>query len=114
HIGRTPARGAGRASLYFAMEHVSGGSLDALLERRETLEPERARQLMIDAAKGLRAASAAGIVHRDIKPGNLLLDKNGLLKLADFGVAKPLDGDSRMSQHGMVVGSPLYMPPEQA
>ena len=114
HIGRTPARDDRRASLYFAMEHVGGGSLDAIVEAGEKLDPERARLLMIEAAKGLRDASAAGIVHRDIKPGNLLLDKNGLLKLADFGVAKPLDGDTGMSHHGMVVGSPLYMPPEQA
>jgi uncharacterized RDD family membrane protein YckC/tRNA A-37 threonylcarbamoyl transferase component Bud32 len=114
HIGRTPARDDRRASLYFAMEHVGGGSLDEVIERNERLDPERARRLMIEAAKGLRDASAAGIVHRDIKPGNLLLDKNGLLKLADFGVAKPLDGDTGMSHHGMVVGSPLYMPPEQA
>ena len=114
HIGRTPAREGAPASLYFAMEHVSGGSLDGPIERGETLDPERARALMIEAAKGLRDASEAGIVHRDIKPGNLLLDKNGLLKLADFGVAKPLDGDKAMSHHGMIVGSPLYMPPEQA
>lgn len=114
HIGRTPARADRPASLYFAMEHVGGGSLDGMIERGERLEPERARTLMIEAAKGLRDASAAGIVHRDIKPGNLLLDKNGLLKLADFGVAKPLDDNKGMSHHGMIVGSPLYMPPEQA
>jgi uncharacterized RDD family membrane protein YckC/tRNA A-37 threonylcarbamoyl transferase component Bud32 len=116
HIGRTPAAGpAGEAaSLYFAMEYVPGGSLDDVVDTGETLEPERARHLMIEAALGLRDAQHADIVHRDIKPGNLLLDKHGHLKIADFGVAKPLDGDTKMSQAGMIVGSPMYMPPEQA
>lgn len=113
-IGRTPERPGRPPSLYFAMEYVSGGSLDDLIEAQERLEPERARRLVLEAAKGLREAHRAGIVHRDVKPGNLLLDQHGLLKIADFGVAKPLDKDSKVSRHGMVIGSPLYMPPEQA
>ena len=114
HIGRTPTEDDTPGSLYFAMEHVPGGSFDDVVDRQERLEPERARHLMIQAALGLRDAQDADIVHRDIKPGNLLLDKNGCLKIADFGVAKPLDGDTQMSQAGVIVGSPMYMPPEQA
>lgn len=117
YIGRTPPRRTGHAgSLFFAMELVEGGSLEDLLERGETLEPERARQLMIQVARGLDDAQAAGIVHRDIKPSNLLLDRNGNVKIADFGVAKPIRGDvdSKITQEGAVVGSPLYMAPEQA
>jgi len=114
HIGRTPTEDDTPGSLYFAMEHVPGGSFDDVVERGEKLEPERARHLMLQAALGLRDAQDADIVHRDIKPGNLLLDKHGSLKIADFGVAKPLDGDTKMSQAGVIVGSPMYMPPEQA
>jgi uncharacterized RDD family membrane protein YckC/tRNA A-37 threonylcarbamoyl transferase component Bud32 len=115
HIGHTPTETEDDPpSLYFAMEHVSGGSLDDVVDRGETLDAERARHLMIQAALGLRDAHEAGIVHRDIKPGNLLLDKNGSLKIADFGVAKPLDSDTQLSIAGAIVGSPMYMPPEQA
>ncbi len=117
YIGRTPPRRQGHGgSLFFAMELVEGGALEDVLERGETLEPERARRSMIQVARGLQAAQGAGIVHRDIKPSNLLLDKNGDIKIADFGVAKPIRGDqdSKITQEGAVVGSPLYMAPEQA
>jgi uncharacterized RDD family membrane protein YckC len=115
YIGRTPGREAEPGLLYFAMELVDGGALESVLDAGETLDPERARRLMIQVARGLRDAEAAGIIHRDIKPSNLLLDRNGDIKIADFGVAKPLrDVDSKITQEGAVVGSPLYMAPEQA
>lgn len=119
HIGRTPADAAGARSLYFAMEFVSGGSLADCIERGDPVDVERCRRWLLQAAEGLRDAQAAGIVHRDIKPGNLLLDHNGNIKIADFGVAKPIaspdnPSEERLSQHGTVVGSPLYMAPEQA
>ncbi len=115
YIGRTPVAEGERASLFFAMELVPGGALDELLERGERLAPERARQLMLQVARGLRDAHSAGIIHRDIKPSNLLLDASGAVKIADFGVAKPIDGDDvKITQEGAVVGSPLYLPPEQA
>ena len=116
YIGRTPADEGHRGTLYFAMELVKGGALDQVLERGERLDPEHARQLMLEVARGLSDANAAGIIHRDIKPSNLLLDANGAVKIADFGVAKPVDGgdDIKITQDGAVVGSPLYLPPEQA
>lgn len=115
HIGRTPPDADGARSLYFAMEYVSGGSLADRIERGEPIDPEQCRRWLVQAASGLSDAQRAGIVHRDIKPGNLLLDHNGDIKIADFGVAKPIDaGEERLSLHGTVVGSPLYMAPEQA
>ncbi len=106
--------GARHGSLYFAMELAPGGSLEALLERGERLDPEEARQQMIQVARGLRDAHAAGLVHRDIKPGNLLLGRDGAVKIADFGLAKPRDPNLGLTRDGAVLGTPLYMAPEQA
>ncbi|MBK7579177.1 MAG: protein kinase [Myxococcales bacterium] len=115
YIGRTPANDHGKTSLFFAMELVDGGDLEDFIDKREPVDPELARRLMLEVAQGLRDAQRAGIIHRDIKPSNLLLDKKGNLKIADFGVAKPVGGtDSKITRDGAVVGSPLYMAPEQA
>jgi uncharacterized RDD family membrane protein YckC len=125
-IGRVPAEvappsphaevagGAAHGSLYFAMELAPGGSLEALLERGERLLPEDARRQMIQVTRGLRDAYAEGIVHRDIKPGNLLLGRDGAVKIADFGLAKPRDPNLGLTRDGAVLGTPLYMAPEQA
>lgn len=113
YIGRRPTPG-GEESLYFAMERVSGGDLDAILRRGETMPPEEARQAMIQIAHGLRAAQRAGVIHRDVKPSNLMLGPDGIIKVADFGLAKPLDGDNQITQEGALVGSPYYIAPEQA
>ena len=109
YIGRRP-----RGPLFFAMEYVEGEPLEDLVERGERLDPEEARRLMIQVAEGLRAAHRAGIVHRDIKPSNLLRTRDGQVKIADFGLAKPLDTDASITREGALVGSPLYMAPEQA
>ncbi len=115
HVGQLPSAAHAHGALYFAMEHIAGGSLEEVLEGGEKLEPEQARKLMIEAAVGLRDASGAGVIHRDIKPGNLLLDAAGCIKIADFGVAKALgDGALQQTDDGVVVGTPHYMSPEQA
>ena len=109
-----PAVGGSPGSLYFAMELAPGGSLEAHLDRGEHVEPELARRQMIHVARGLRDAHAEGIVHRDIKPGNLLLGRDGAVKIADFGLAKPADPNLGLTRDGAVLGTPLYMAPEQA
>jgi uncharacterized RDD family membrane protein YckC len=109
-IGRTPAP----ASLYFAMEYVDGRSLEEFVERKEWIDPEQIRRWMLDATRGLRDAHRAGIIHRDVKPSNLLLSPDGPVKLVDFGLAKPLDGDKKITREGVLLGSPFYMAPEQA
>tara|TARA_B100001750_G_scaffold107448_1_gene84923 strand:- start:533 stop:2032 length:1500 start_codon:yes stop_codon:yes gene_type:complete len=98
--------------LYFAMERIDGGSLEAVLERGETLEPEVARRMMLQIARGLRAAHRAGILHRDIKPSNILRGADGVVKIADFGLAKPVSAEESIHD-GTLVGSPFYMSPEQ-
>ena len=114
YIGRVPQiDNSGRKSLYFAMEYVDGGSLEPILERRERLDPEKARSWMMQAVVGLRAAYAAGLVHRDIKPGNMLVDQQGNVKIADFGLAKPTSGKPSSTLAGTIVGTPLYISPEQ-
>lgn len=113
YIGRRPTLG-GEDSLYFAMERITGGDLDAILRRGETMPVEEARQAMIQVAQGLRAAQRAGVIHRDIKPSNLMISPDGILKIGDFGLAKPLDGDNQITQEGAMVGSPYYIAPEQA
>jgi eukaryotic-like serine/threonine-protein kinase len=98
---------------YIAMEHVDGETLADTLTRRGTLPADEASALGAQAARALAAAHAAGLVHRDVKPHNLLLRRDGLLKLGDFGIAVGLDG-TRLTLAGTVLGTAAYLAPEQA
>jgi len=114
YIGRAPSVEPGTPGpLYLAMEYVEGEPLDAITERGDRMHSEEARIAMLQVARALRAAKRAGIIHRDIKPSNLLRGKDGVVKIADFGLAKPVEADVRITQEGAFVGSPLYMSPEQ-
>jgi uncharacterized RDD family membrane protein YckC len=105
--------GEERGLHFFAMEHVAGPSPVARLERGEKVPWAEALEMAIGAAEGLKAALAEGFVHRDVKPSNLLVDERGQVKLADFGLVKSLNGDTELTRQGVIVGSPLYMAPEQ-
>jgi uncharacterized RDD family membrane protein YckC len=105
--------GEDRGLHFFAMEFVDGPSPAGRLERGERVPWAEALEIAIGAAEGLQAAHAAGFVHRDVKPSNLLVDERGQVKIADFGLVKSLRGDSQLTQAGLIVGSPLYMAPEQ-
>ncbi len=96
-----------------AMKFVKGGSLKDLLIRDGALEEKRAAELVKQAALGLWSAAQAGVVHRDIKPDNLLLSEKGDVLIADFGVAKMLQAEKPLTVHGESVGTPGYMSPEQ-
>ncbi len=99
---------------FFAMEYVEGDDLRHLVESVGPLGPRRAMGYAIQAVKGLQAAFGAGIVHRDVKPGNLMLAADDTVKVADFGLAKPQTGGGvEETAVGQVVGSPYYMSPEQ-
>ena len=103
---------SGEAHWLLVMELVDGMSLGRLLaERGGTLDWRSASSLAWQAAEGLAAAGEFGVVHRDIKPDNLLVTRRGIAKLTDFGLAKAADSTG-MTLEGTVLGTPLYMPPE--
>ncbi len=99
---------------YYAMEHVDGQPLSAALEEGRHLSGRRCLDHLIAAARGLEAALENGIVHRDIKPGNLMVDGAGRLKIVDFGLARSLLDDGSLTLTGHLIGTPLYISPEQA
>ena len=99
--------------LYLATEYVPGGTAQDLLRREGPLPPERVVRLLGPVAGALDHLHEHGIVHRDVKPSNILLDDAGAPILADCGVARLLDEQSHMTATGAVVGTPAYMSPEQ-
>ena len=98
---------------YLAMEFAPGGSLQDTLERDGRLPWPAATRILIDACRGLAAGHAAGFLHRDVKPANILLAADGTAKLADFGLVLPRDAAPRLTREGCIVGTPAYMSPEQ-
>jgi hypothetical protein len=102
--------------VWFTMPLVSGDSLRARLDREKRIEPDEATRILLASAAGLHAAHRAGLVHRDVKPDNILIDgPDRHILIADFGVAAAATGDSdRITTEGAVIGTPRYMSPEQA
>jgi serine/threonine-protein kinase len=98
---------------YLVMELVRGQPLSALLREGEPMPPETASDLVAQAADGLAAAHALGIVHRDVKPANLLVTPDRTVKVTDFGIARAADAVA-LTQSGQVLGTPQYLSPEQA
>jgi eukaryotic-like serine/threonine-protein kinase len=94
---------------FFSMKLVEGRSLAGL-----QATPQEAARLLVAVARAVHYAHQRGIIHRDLKPGNLLLDSEGQPHVTDFGLAKRLQGDSKLTQSGAILGTPAYMPPEQA
>jgi eukaryotic-like serine/threonine-protein kinase len=98
---------------FIVMELVDAPTLANLVRADGPLPPERVAEIGVQVAGALEAAHAAGIVHRDVKPGNVMVPDGGMAKLADFGIAS-LQGDPQLTSTGLVIGSPAYMAPEQA
>jgi eukaryotic-like serine/threonine-protein kinase len=95
------------------MEYVEGETLADVRRRRGRLEPDEAVSVALEACAGLETAHEAGLVHRDVKPQNLLVTPGGTVKIADFGIARSLDG-TQLTQAGTVLGTAAYLAPEQA
>jgi serine/threonine-protein kinase len=100
-------------ALYIVMQLIEGEDLKHLIQREAPLAPERVQAIIGQVLDGLQAIHAAGIVHRDIKPQNILIDRGNVARVADFGIAQAED-DSGMTTEGTTVGTAAYMAPEQA
>src|SRR5919197_2560678 len=96
------------------MPFVEGESLRDRLRRERQLPVDDAIQIAREAGRGLEYAHQHGVVHRDVKPENILLTRDGSTLVADFGIARALGGEDGLTQTGMAVGTPAYMSPEQA
>jgi serine/threonine protein kinase len=105
--------GEDQGTIFFAMELVAGRSLGEHLRTRGSFAWQDAARLGIEIARGLEAAQTHGVIHRDVKPENILLADDGRLKVADFGLAKRV-ADAGTTASGVIVGTPRYMSPEQA
>jgi tRNA A-37 threonylcarbamoyl transferase component Bud32 len=105
----------GRGRSYFIiMEFVDGISLEDLIRKKGKIEPLQALLIFNELCKGLKYAHDRQIIHRDIKPNNVLISKAGMVKLVDFGIAKSLqEDDEGLTKTGVVMGTPAYMSPEQ-
>jgi eukaryotic-like serine/threonine-protein kinase len=98
---------------WLVMEHVHARTLQQIVEERGPLAPQTVARIGLDVLDALDAAHEAGIVHRDVKPANVLVDREGHACLTDFGIATTT-GDSSLTTHGALIGSPSYMAPERA
>ena len=98
---------------FFSLEYVDGGSFAKELNGTPQ-PPMKAAELVSKLANAVHAAHQSGVIHRDLKPGNILLTKDGQPKVADFGLAKQLEGSSHQTVSGSILGTPSYMAPEQA
>ena len=115
---------------FITMEYIEGRELAALLEEKGKLAPEEAASIMLQVCHGLAAAHAEGVIHRDLKPQNIMLDTQGRAAVMDFGIANsvananeppqanepvaPLEGPANLTRAGSLLGTPRYMSPEQA
>jgi eukaryotic-like serine/threonine-protein kinase len=113
---------------YISMEYIEGDELGETLKTRGKLPPKEAAEIMLQVCYGLAAAHAAGVVHRDLKPQNVMIDKQGRAAVMDFGIAGSLEtaallaqavpagpeGSANLTQVGSLLGTPRYMSPEQA
>jgi len=99
---------------YFSMEYIVGESVDDTLYRKKRLSLNEGSTVILEVARALKIAAESGIIHRDIKPDNVMITKKGLVKVADFGLARILDdNEPSLTKTGMTLGTPYYMAPEQ-
>ena len=117
HIVPIHTVGDGAGLVYFVMGYVDGESVGGRLKRRGRLPPDEVRRIMVETADALSAAHGVGVIHRDIKPDNILLEgSRGRVMVTDFGIAKALSSSSgaTLTGAGVAIGTPSFMSPEQA
>ncbi len=114
NVVRTHDLGDAEGARFLTMEYVPGTTLRELLDRRGALAIAPGLQIAKQLCRGLAAVHEAGIIHRDIKPQNIMVLPNGVVKLMDFGIARTAEGADAVSSDGQTVGTPYYMSPEQA
>jgi eukaryotic-like serine/threonine-protein kinase len=105
--------GEGAHSAYLVMELIDGKPLSEIIKERAPLPPEEVTEVLYQAALALNAAHHAGVVHRDVKPANIVVDDEGYARLTDFGISRAIAG-AQLTQTGEVLGTPHYLAPEQA
>ena len=105
--------GESGGAVFIVMEWVDGGNLQDYLGAHGRMAWPEATRVIRDAAEGLLAAHEVGLIHRDIKPSNLMRTRRGVIKVVDFGLARPFDQRSDITRPGAVIGTPAYMSPEQ-
>jgi eukaryotic-like serine/threonine-protein kinase len=98
---------------YFVMKYISGTSLEDLLEKKEPLPVPEIQRILWEAACAIGHAHQRGVVHRDVKPANIMFDHDGRVMLTDFGISKALQAATGFTATGMIIGTPHYMAPEQ-
>src|SRR4029079_6660919 len=103
----------GAAGIALVMTHISGRTLKQVIHDDRPLPPEFVVRVVRDVASALSAAHGMGIIHRDVKPENIFITTDGRALLADFGVARSMSGDTQLTMHGVAIGTPSYMSPEQ-
>jgi len=104
--------GEDKGSYYITMEYVPGEDLKGFLRRSKKLTVETTVSIGIQICEGLAEAHRLGVVHRDLKPGNIMIDKDGSARIMDFGIARSLKGKG-ITRAGAIIGTPDYMSPEQ-
>ena len=114
HILAVHDSGEAAGQLWFTMPYVEGESLRDRLDRECQLPLDDALRIATEAARALAHAHQHGIVHRDVKPENILLTRDGSTLVADFGIARPLGAEGGLTETGVAIGTPAYMSPEQA
>src|ERR1700758_2418263 len=106
--------GEDMGTYYIVMEYVDGRALSSILRTAGPLHPDRAAEIAADVAAALAYAHRHGVIHRDVKPGNVLITEEGTVKVTDFGIARAVNTEESLTQTGAVMGTATYFSPEQA
>src|SRR6202451_4646608 len=106
--------GEDNGTYFIVMEFIDGRALSSILRSAGPMHPDRAAEIGADVAIALAYAHRHGVIHRDVKPGNVLITEDGIVKVTDFGIARAINTEESLTQTGAVMGTATYFSPEQA